>query len=732
MSKKILLVEDEALIAMSEAKMLEKHGFEVVSVYNGEKAIVAVDADPAISLILMDIDLGKGMDGTEAAEEILDRHDIPIVFLTSHAEKEYVDKVKTITGSGYILKNSGEFVLIESIDMALNLFEAKQEALHHLRETELRESRLNHLNRLLLSVRNVNQIITKETDIHELLDKTCRLLIETSGYKRAWIVLLRDEKPEEPYFHAGFSGTFGPMTDFLNSGQIPVCAEAALQSGAIRALVQNTTRCGNCPFRRRELSKACAETEENVLTAKLEYAGKLQGWISVLVPKMYAHNRDDQHLFEEIAMDVSYALQSIGAHRETVETKKLLESVMNAIPDAIGVLEGNFNVIRYNSAGYQLLGKTAAEVDGQKCYELINRAAPCEICAVKKSYATKNIEQFEIYEADLNKWIDLRAYPILDDHGNVVKIIEHFRDITEGKQAEDALRENSKTAHQFFSESAAGAFFMMLDEPIEWNDSVDKEKVLDYVFDHQRISQINKAMLDQYLAREEEFLGKTPKQLFAHDVEHGRSLWWKMFDQGFLSIDSNERRFDGSRLWIVGSYRCMYDEQGRITGHFGTQHDITKLKQAQEKLRMKSSFIDRIAEVSPDIFIIYKRDGEYLDIITTNENNLFLKREEMLGSKIPEVLPETAAATILQGIDDALTTNSLKVVEYELGIDNEILDFEARITPLEEDRVLAHIIDITERKQLEDQLKKSEERFKTIFYNSEVSLWEEDFSEVEK
>ena len=39
---------------------------------------------------------------------------------------------------------------------------------------------------------------------------------------------------------------------------------------------------------------------------------------------------------------------------------------------------------------------------------------------------------------------------------------------------------------------------MMLDEPIEWNDSVDKEKVLDYVFSHQRITQINTAMLDQY------------------------------------------------------------------------------------------------------------------------------------------------------------------------------------------------------------------------------------------
>ena len=77
MSKKILLVEDEALIAMSEAQMLKKHGYEVVTVYNGENAIEAVDSDPEISLILMDIDLGNGMDGTEAAEQILKKKDIP-------------------------------------------------------------------------------------------------------------------------------------------------------------------------------------------------------------------------------------------------------------------------------------------------------------------------------------------------------------------------------------------------------------------------------------------------------------------------------------------------------------------------------------------------------------------------------------------------------------------------------------------------------------------------------
>ncbi len=126
MDKKILLVEDEALIAMAEEYTLRAHGFEVVSVSTGEKAVAAALNDPDIKLVLMDIDLGGGMDGTECARRILASLDLPVVFLTNHYEKEIVEKTRGISNYGYILKNSGEFVLIESIRMALELFDAER------------------------------------------------------------------------------------------------------------------------------------------------------------------------------------------------------------------------------------------------------------------------------------------------------------------------------------------------------------------------------------------------------------------------------------------------------------------------------------------------------------------------------------------------------------------------------------------------------------------------------
>ncbi len=122
--KTILLVEDEPIIAMAEKKLLEKYGYAVIVAPSGEKAVETVGGTPGIDLILMDINLGNGMDGTEAAVRILASRDLPLIFLSSHTEREVVEKTEGITSYGYIVKNSGETVLIASIKMAFRLFDA--------------------------------------------------------------------------------------------------------------------------------------------------------------------------------------------------------------------------------------------------------------------------------------------------------------------------------------------------------------------------------------------------------------------------------------------------------------------------------------------------------------------------------------------------------------------------------------------------------------------------------
>lgn len=124
--KSILIVEDDSILALAASRIIKKNGFEAKIVHTGEKAVNTVSSDRNIDLVLMDIDLGAGIDGTEAARQILKIKELPIIFLTSHSEKEYVDKVKSITRYGYVVKDSGEFVLMESINMAFELFEVNR------------------------------------------------------------------------------------------------------------------------------------------------------------------------------------------------------------------------------------------------------------------------------------------------------------------------------------------------------------------------------------------------------------------------------------------------------------------------------------------------------------------------------------------------------------------------------------------------------------------------------
>lgn len=120
-SKTLLLVEDETILAMAHSGLLVENGYKVMISDTGEDAILKSQEFP-IDLILMDIDLGEGIDGTEAARRILLKKEIPIVFLTSHSERELVEKVRNITRYGYVIKNSGKFVLLSSIEMAFELF----------------------------------------------------------------------------------------------------------------------------------------------------------------------------------------------------------------------------------------------------------------------------------------------------------------------------------------------------------------------------------------------------------------------------------------------------------------------------------------------------------------------------------------------------------------------------------------------------------------------------------
>jgi len=101
---KLLVVEDEYLVAFHLQEQLRQLGYEVGQlVATGEEAIKNVEQEQP-DIILMDMRLAGEMDGVQTAQEIQSRYKIPIIFLTGYASEEVKERVKALNSVAYVVK----------------------------------------------------------------------------------------------------------------------------------------------------------------------------------------------------------------------------------------------------------------------------------------------------------------------------------------------------------------------------------------------------------------------------------------------------------------------------------------------------------------------------------------------------------------------------------------------------------------------------------------------------
>jgi PAS domain S-box-containing protein len=123
---KILIVEDETIVALDIKKKLVKLGYNVTDIVSsGEEAIEKVGETPP-DLVLMDIALEGDMDGIEAAKRIRSRYDIPVIYLTAHSDKKTLDRAKVTEPLGYIVKPFERAGLHAAVEMAIYKYRAKR------------------------------------------------------------------------------------------------------------------------------------------------------------------------------------------------------------------------------------------------------------------------------------------------------------------------------------------------------------------------------------------------------------------------------------------------------------------------------------------------------------------------------------------------------------------------------------------------------------------------------
>jgi chemotaxis response regulator CheB len=116
----VLIVEDENIVANNLSQALIQRGYVISGkVRSGEEAIEAVGkTNPRI--VLMDIRLAGSLAGTEAAREIWDRFQVPVIYLTAYADRELVEEVKTTENYGYITKPFNSDQVHVAIELALD------------------------------------------------------------------------------------------------------------------------------------------------------------------------------------------------------------------------------------------------------------------------------------------------------------------------------------------------------------------------------------------------------------------------------------------------------------------------------------------------------------------------------------------------------------------------------------------------------------------------------------
>lgn len=129
---KIMIAEDEGIVAEDIRRSLQNLGYVVSSVVSSGKAAVEKAQENNPDLVLMDIVLQGEMDGIEAAEQIRSRFDIPIVYLTAYSDEKTLERAKLTEPFGYIIKPFKERELHINIEIALY---------EHKMEKKLKESK---------------------------------------------------------------------------------------------------------------------------------------------------------------------------------------------------------------------------------------------------------------------------------------------------------------------------------------------------------------------------------------------------------------------------------------------------------------------------------------------------------------------------------------------------------------------------------------------------------------
>lgn len=161
-----------------------------------------------------------------------------------------------------------------------------------------------------------------------------------------------------------------------------------------------------------------------------------------------------------------------------------------------------------------------------------------------------------------------------------------------------------------------------------------------------------------------------------------------------------------------------------IIGRVCSFRDITERHRSQLALRKSEATNQALLNAIPDLMIRMSRDGTYLNFIPAKNFNRLLPCSQMQGKNIYEVMPGAIAQQRMHYVEQALLSGETQSYEFQLVWDDAHVSCEeARIVVSGDDEVLVIVRDITERKQMEEALRSSEERYRRIIETTSEGVW---------
>jgi PAS domain S-box-containing protein len=716
---RILVVEDECIVAKEIEMRLTAMGYQVVaSALNADEALKLAEQHRP-DLILMDIRLQGEMDGITVAERIRGRFHLPVIFLTAYSEDTTLQRAKMAEPYGYILKPFEERQLKSAIEIALYKHQAEREILR--------------VNRLFDVLSQVNQAIVRAHSRDDLLDTICRIMVEQGAVNLAWIGWLHPETAMiRPVAH------WGRHEELLNLAVFYADDRPEGHGNPGRAIRENKpflcNECikGNCLY---PAEFAPSQFGFNSCGSfPIHFKGRVCGVLNIGIDEAGFFQEREINLLEEVALDISFALdklegdarwlQAEEALRKSEEQYRLLVDTSN---EGIWMMDSEHVTTYVNQAMAGMLGYEPSEMIGTKVEDyFFPEDQPFHQQRMKQRHAGED----EVYERRFKRqddsclWTLVAAKALKDDQGRFLGSFAMFTDISERKSIEGALRGSEERFRLFMDNSPTIAWI--------------KNEQGQYVY-------LSKTYEKRFDVRLDEWQGKADAELWAAEVAEA----FRRNDLSVLESDCASEvieqtiNADGSQcFWLNAKFAFRDGAGNRFVGGIGL--DITERRHAEEMLRQKNSQLqEAVAELersrnmlhliieSIPVRVFWKdKDLRFLGC-----NSLFARDAGFQDPR--ELLGKDDFAVVWREQGELYRKDDRQVMESGLPRTN-IIEPQTTSTgstiwlstskvPLclpdgEVFGILGIYEDITNRKQAEGALRKSEERHRSILRAAPIGI----------